>query len=84
MVLAGFAPLIAQDADRYNRGLQIFQWGVTGVGIAVLVAAAAMLLQKPKPGASSGAVTAQRVVGVVLAVIGLGIVAYAWIGFSPM
>ena len=76
--------LFAQNADRFNRGLSIFQMGMTGVGVAILIVAAVALFQKPKPDASPSATTAQRVVGIILAAVGVGIIAYAWLGFSPM
>jgi hypothetical protein len=71
-------------SNRFNRGLSIFQWGITLVGVAVLLAAAFALLQRPKQGASRAAHAVQRIAGIGLAILGLGIIAYAWLGFSPM
>ena len=78
------ALLAAVDTAWYNRGLSIVQWGVTGVGVAMLLVAAVMLLQKAKPDASPTLVRVQRIVGAVLAVVGVGIIAYAWLGFSSL
>ena len=73
--------LFAQQA-RFDRGMTIFKWGVTGVGVAVLILAVAVVLSK-KPASDSKelAPTTKRIVGIVLGVIGLGIIAFAWLAF---
>ena len=76
--------LFAQDATQYNRGLSIVQWGMTAVGVGMLVVAAGVLLSKPKPNGSGLPTAIQRVVGSILVVAALAIIAYAWLGFSPM
>jgi len=76
--------LLAQDTARFNRGQSIFQLGLTGVGVAIIIMGAALCFSKPKDPekATSPAVkwTALGVCGL----LGLGIIAYAWLGFSAM
>lgn len=73
---------LAQDIDRMNRGVRLVQWGTTGVGVVILIAAAALLFQKPKPQTSAATARIQKIVGAILAVIGLGVVVYAWVAHS--
>jgi ATP/ADP translocase len=34
--------LLAQDTARYNRGLSFFQWGLTGMGVSVIMVGVAL------------------------------------------
>ena len=73
-------PTLLAQIDRFNRGLSIFQWGLTGVGVAILLGAVALLFQKPSKDAASVSATTQRVVGIIVAALGLGVIAYGWLG----
>ena len=75
--------LFAQDVDRYNRGLGYFQWGLTGVGIAIILLGVGLASSKPKdPQQQSSALVRWSSLGICSA-IGLGVIAYAWLGFGP-
>ena len=76
--------MLALDVDRYNSGVRGVQWGTTAVGVGFLLGAAGLLFQKPKPETSSTNIRIQRGVGVVLAVIGVGVIVYAWVAHSTL
>jgi hypothetical protein len=76
--------LLAQDTARYNRGLAFFQWGLTLFGFGLLVVAAGVLFQKPKEEGRELSRTTRQIVAGVLAVVGVGIMGYAWLGFSSL
>jgi hypothetical protein len=64
--------LLAADADAYNKGLQGFQLGVSGAGVAILIGGVSLLFSK------------QKLLGVIVCLVGLAIVAYPWVAFEPM
>ena len=79
-----FLVTLALNADRYNSGVRWFQWSVTGVGAGILMCAAGLLFQKPKPGTSATSIRIQKGTGAVLAVIGVGVIVYAWVAHSTV
>jgi hypothetical protein len=72
--------LLAQQA-RYDRGLSIFKWGMTGVGIAILIGAAGILFSKSRQASKESSPTVKRIAAAILGAIGLGVIGYAWLGF---
>ena len=75
---------LAQDVSRYNSGVQWVQWGTTGAGVGVLIAAAGCFFSKPKPGTSAMNVRIQKIAGAILAVVGIGLIIYAWTAHSTI
>lgn len=75
---------LAQNTSQYNSGVRWVQWGTTGVGVAILMAAAWACFSKPQPDASATQVQIQKITGVVLAVGGASVIAYAWMANSTI
>ena len=75
---------LAQDVSRYSSGVRWVQWGTTAVGVAILIGAAGVLLQRPKPETSVASIRVQKVVGAILAIVGFGVIVYAWAAHSTM
>lgn len=76
--------LLAQDTARYNRGLAFFQWGLTGVGIVMIMLGLGLALSKSKDPQKETSPTVRWISFGVCAAIGLGIIGYAWFGFSSL
>ena len=72
--------LLAQQG-RYDRGLLIFKWGITGVGIVILFAAACILLSKSKKASKDMSPMVKRIAAAILGALGLGVIGYAWLVF---
>ena len=72
--------LFAQQA-RYDRGLSIFKWGITGVGIAILIGAIGILLSKPQEASKEMSPTGRRIAAVIIGALGLGVIGYGWLAF---
>ncbi|MBC8873679.1 MAG: hypothetical protein H8E44_29935 [Planctomycetes bacterium] len=72
--------LLAQQS-RYDRGLSIFQWGLTAVGVAILLAAAGVIFSRSKDPAKQMSPVVKAIAAVVFAALGFGIIGYAWLGF---
>jgi hypothetical protein len=72
--------LLAQQS-RYDRGLSIFQWGLTGVGVAILLAAAGVIFSRSKDPAKQRSPVVKAIAAVVFLALGFGIIGYAWLGF---
>lgn len=72
--------LLAQQS-RYERGLSIFQWGLTGVGVAILLTAAGVVFSRSEDPAKQMSPVVKAIVAVVFAALGFGIIGYAWLGF---
>ncbi len=62
----------AQQA-RYERGLSIFQWGLTGVGVAILLAAAGVVFSKSKDSARQMSPAVKAIAALVFLALGFGI-----------
>ena len=73
------AVLLAQQG-RYERGLAFFRWGVTGVGVAILIAALGVFFSKGKDPEKEMAPAMKLVATIVLGAVGLGVIGYAWFG----
>ena len=73
--------LQAVDTARYNRGILIFQLGLSTVGIAVIMIAAGLCFHKPKDAAPKISSGVRWTALIILGAIGVGIIAYAWLGF---
>ena len=76
--------ILAQDINRYNSGIRWIQWGTTGVGVGILIVAAATLFSKSKPDTSATNIRIQRIVGVLLTLVGIGFIVYAWTAHSTV
>ena len=70
----------AQQA-RYERGLSIFQWGLTGVGVAILLAAAGVVFSRSKDSEKQMSPVVRIVAALVFLALGFGIIGLAWLGF---
>ena len=70
--------LLAQQS-RYDRALSFFRWGVTGIGVAFLIGAAAPFFSKFHPKKELSPVVS-AIFAAVCATLGLGIICYAWLG----
>ena len=76
--LIGSTAILGQS---YSNSLSGFQWGITAVGVGLIVMGAGLAFAKPKP---SGKPTSPAVkwIGVSLPVLlGVGTIIYAWVGF---
>lgn len=76
--------LLAQDIARYNKGLEMFQWGVTLAGVGILGGGIMIFFNKPKKSEKAASLVVQQVVGGIFALFGAVLIAFAWLGFSPM
>ena len=74
--------LLAQQ-DRFERGQSIFQWGLTMAGAGILMAAIGILFSKSKAkeGAQETPPAVKFLAAAVIAAVGIGLIAYAWLGF---
>jgi multisubunit Na+/H+ antiporter MnhB subunit len=76
--------LLAQNTPRYNRGLAFFQWGITGVGIAIIILGLGLAFSKTKDPQRQTSPTVRWISLGICGVIGLGIIGYAWFGFGSL
>lgn len=74
--------VLAQDTQMMNEGGRQMRWGMTGVGVGILIVAFGVLFSKSK--SSMGMQWIQRVIGFILAVLGIAAIAYAWIGLPSV
>lgn len=72
--------LLAQLAQ-HGVGMRMFKWGVTGVGVAILIAAAGVAFSKPKHPKKEMAPAVKVIAALLFAALGCGIIAYAWLAF---
>ena len=72
--------LLAQQ-DRFDRGLAMFQWGLTMAGAGILVVALGILFSKPKKDAKDTSPAVKFLAATIAGAVGLGVIAYAWLGF---
>jgi hypothetical protein len=72
--------LLAQQAV-YDRGLLIFQLGLTGFGAGLLIAAAGVVFAKPKAPEKELSTLVKAIAATAFAGMGIGIVCYAWLAF---
>ena len=84
--MAMFEQLIylAVDTARYNRGLASVQWGLTAVGISIILVGAGLSFSKTKDGERKTSPALRWISMVLCGLIGLGIIAYGWLAFSPL
>ena len=76
--------LLAQNAARYNRGLTFFQWGLTGVGIAIIILGLGIAFSKAKDPQKQTSPTVRWISLVICGLSGLAIIGYAWLGFDSL
>ncbi len=76
--------LLAQNTTRYNRGLSIFQLGLTGAGIAIIILGAGLFFAKTKDPQKQTSTAVRWISLGACSLIGLAIIAYAWLAFSTL
>ena len=72
--------VFAQQA-RYDRGLMIFKLGVTGVGVAFLIAAAGVMFSQPKDQSKEMSPAVKMIAALIIGSLGVGTIGYAWLAF---
>jgi hypothetical protein len=75
--------LLAQDTARYNRGLETFQWGQTASGVGILVMGVGLFFSKGTADHPTSPVV-RWIAFILCGGVGLGIIAYAWLGFAEV
>ena len=80
--MIAFVILFAQQ-KRFDRGQAMFQWGLTMAGTGILIAAVGILFSKSKAkeGAKETPPAVKFLAAAVIAAVGIGLIAYAWLGF---
>jgi hypothetical protein len=76
--------LFALNTARYNRGLSFFQWGLTAFGVGIILVGAGLFFSKAKDAQRQPPPMVRWIAITVCGLIGLGIIGYAWLGFTAL
>ena len=75
---------LAVDTARYNSGVAIMQWSLTAVGIGIILVGVGLSFSKTKDGEKKTSPALRWISMVLCGLVGLGIIAYGWLGFAPL